>query len=275
MFDSLGRKIPSQNCRVFSKKTKDFYKFNNVTIDYSNQHSESIDLGFLPKQLDNTLIENRLADILNRIMAARSYCNLCNGISVPFAIRLNHRTGDVGKDLAQYWLPCLKRSFQKKQSGRIFKATLQGETKLHNSLNCTPNTGYDKFLDTPNDKIIVGFFFPSAFKEYDISSQRKQIGYLPELKDLSICLSGHIEIIYSLIMYPDLLYSKTAYSPILCASALEHKDPRMIAIFKSYGSNLEFWMLSQMMTPTKTQVSEQWTGGLTIYQVFSPGTNLQ
>ena len=89
---------------------------------------------------------------------------------------------------------------------------------------------------------------------------------LPDLDDLDVCLSGPFEMVYSLIAQPKLLFSEENYSPILCASALLHSDPRMVMMFKSYGPHLEFWLMTQMLTPTKTQVSEQWAGGITIFK---------
>ena len=40
----------------------------------------------------------------------------------------------------------------------------------------------------------------------------------------------------------------------------------MVMLFKSYGPHLEFWLMSQMLTPNETQVSEQWSGGVTIFE---------
>ncbi len=122
-----------------------------------------------------------------------------------------------------------------------------------------------KFLEQTSNSTIVGYYFPTALQEFDIDSQRKRVMDLPKLDKLGLCLSGPFEIIYSLICYPKLLFDKQNYSPILCASSLEHKDPRMVMLLKSYGPHLEFWLMSQMLTPEKTQVSEQWSGGITIY----------
>ncbi len=140
--------------------------------------------------------------------------------------------------------------------------------ELRNSLSISENSGYDVFLNNCAESTVVGYFFPTAFQEFDIESQRKRISELPEINDLSISLSGPFEIVYSLISYPQLLYSKENYSPILCASALKHTDPRMVMLFKSYGQHLEFWLMTQMLTPTMTQVSEQWSGGITIFKTL-------
>ena len=49
-------------------------------------------------------------------------------------------------------------------------------------------------------------------------------------------------------------------------SGARHVDNRLEAVLKSYGPHLEFWVLSNLLTPGIEQVSEQWYGGLTIYK---------
>jgi hypothetical protein len=44
-----------------------------------------------------------------------------------------------------------------------------------------------------------------------------------------------------------------------------HDDPRLVLLLKSYGPHLEFWCMTQMLTKDVTQVSEQWSGGISIF----------
>ena len=84
----------------------------------------------------------------------------------------------------------------------------------------------------------------------------------------NMCLSGPLEIGNALIATPNLIINEDHYSPILCLSGVKHVDPRLICCFKSYGLHLEFWCLSQMLTKTDKQVSEQWSGGLTLFTSY-------
>ena len=88
------------------------------------------------------------------------------------------------------------------------------------------------------------------------------------VKEDNLCLSGPVEVATSLIGSPNLLINFDSYSPVLCLSAVQHIDPRLICCFKSYGLHLEFWCLSQMLTKTTKQVSEQWSGGLTLFAKY-------
>ena len=102
-----------------------------------------------------------------------------------------------------------------------------------------------------------------VLQEYSVDAQTTQ---MKDLKNISnICLSGPIEVSSSLIGNPNLLINKKYYSPVLCLSGVTHIDERLISCFKSYGRHLEFWCLSQMLSKDKKQVSEQWSGGISIY----------
>ena len=80
-----------------------------------------------------------------------------------------------------------------------FKATLQGDTELKGSVTVSENSGYDGFLAKSANSTVAGYFFTTAFQEFDIKSQRARIADLPRLGDLEMCLSGPFEMIYSLI----------------------------------------------------------------------------
>jgi hypothetical protein len=89
---------------------------------------------------------------------------------------------------------------------------------------------------------------------------------LPKPSDFNICLSGGIDICSAIIGNPGLLINSNFYTPILTMSAYQHVDPRLILVLKAYGPHLEFWCMSQMLIKNIKQVSEQWSGGITIYE---------
>jgi len=263
--NNLGRVIPSKQCRVFSQTPKPFYKLNNVTIDYRTQHNKAVSAGLTDAKNDISEIEAKLEFIKNQIINSQAYKNLFNATAIPFCLSVPNNGPDFGTELEDHWLPLLKTEFEKQGNGAYFRATLQGNIPLSENIKPVEGSGYAKFLEQTSNSTIVGYYFPTALQEFDIDSQRKRVMDLPKLEKLGLCLSGPFEIIYSLICYPKLLFDKQNYSPILCASSLEHKDPRMVMLLKSYGPHLEFWLMSQMLTPETTQVSEQWSGGITIY----------
>lgn len=262
----LGRNNPSEDCRVFSDVPKEFYKIDPLNIDFGAQHKLAVANGMVSDALDASDVEDGLKNIKASIEGSDDYQNLFNGPAIPFCLSIPDGTDDLGSQLEDHWLPLLKKEYERQVPGTYFKATLQGDTELKKSVTICENSGYETFLDKASKTTVAGYFFPTAFQEFDIKSQRKRIADLPDLDDLDVCLSGPFEMVYSLIAQPKLLFSEENYSPILCASALLHSDPRMVMMFKSYGPHLEFWLMTQMLTPTKTQVSEQWAGGITIFK---------
>lgn len=266
LFNRLGRNIPSDSCRVFSDAPKEFYKIDPLVVDYPSQHETAQALGLIPGQLLAEDVENCISNIKRSVMNNKDYANLFLGPAIPFCFGLSSKNDDIGTILQSEWLPLLKQQYESRVPGAYFKATLQGNTQLEKSLSIAKNTGYEAFLSIAKKGLVAGFFFPTAFQEFDVQSQRMRISELPKVNNLDLSLSGPLEMIYALTSYPKLLFSKESYSPILCASALQHDDPRMILTFKSYGPHLEFWLMSQMLTPEKTQVSEQWSGGITIFK---------
>ena len=266
LVNSLGRLNPSSKCRVFSETPKTFYKLNDVELEYSIQHKIAVAAGLTDPRLNVSDIKNTLKQLNKRIQNSAVYKDLFKATAIPFCLSLPNYGLDIGAELERNWLPLLKSEYEKQISGAYFKATFQGNASLSNNIKAVDGTGYANFLERQSPAAVVGYYFPTALQEFDISSQRKRIINLPKIDDTELCLSGPFEIIYSLICYPNLLFNKHSYSPILCASALEHEDPRMVMLFKSYGPHLEFWLMTQMLTPNKTQVSEQWSGGVTIFK---------
>ena len=230
------------------------------------QHKVAVSAGLTDPELDVSDINNTFELLDERIKNSAVYRDLFKATAIPFCLSVPNRKLDIGAELENNWLPLLKTEFEKQASGAYFKATLQGNTPLSENVKAVDGCGYANFLEQHSPASVVGYYFPTALQEFDISSQRKRIINLPKLDDVELCLSGPFEIIYSLICYPNLLFDKHSYSPILCASALEHEDSRMVMLFKSYGPHLEFWLMSQMLTPNETQVSEQWSGGITIFK---------
>jgi len=262
----LGRVTPTESCRVFSHAPKEFYKIDPLNVDFVVQHKLAVANGMASDGLRLSEVEDNLRDVERIIKGSKDHQNLFNGPAIPICLSVPDGKGDLGTQLEDNWLPLLKKEYERQMPGTYFKATLQGNTELKQSVKVAEGSGYDVFLDGAANSAVVGYFFPTAFQEFDIKSQRSRFAQLIKPGDLQMCLSGPFEMIYSLIGHPKLLFSEDKYSPILCASALEHSDPRMVMMFKSYGPHLEFWLMTQMLTPTKTQVSEQWSGGITVFK---------
>lgn len=260
-----GRRVIEDGMRVFNKDPSDFYKLKQPFIDYSVLIHRLQKFQSKKINLSANEFENKVNSLIEKIQISSVYSNLLNGVFLPFAYERNQLNIDLGTELEEELLPNLHKSFIQKFPDSHFKAVLQSNTILKNNIFVEKDSRYDNFIAKVSKSTVVGIFFPQVLQEFDIKTQRMQMQTLPATDPFNICLSGGIDVCSALTGFPELLISSDFYTPILTLSSYEHNDKRLILLMKAYGANLEFWCMTQMLTPSITQVSEQWTGGLTFY----------
>ncbi len=265
-FDDAGRRIPTAKSRVFGGGFRAYYCLRQPDHDYAVvlQRLRHVDLA--PQSLNPESFTAAVDSLADLIRADRNYARLFEGVHVPFAARCSTAEGDLGRNLEERLLPCVAQAFSTEYPQSHFKATLQGNSKLVSSITLDPRSRYGDLLTAAENQGVVGWYFPQVLQEFDIESQRQQMVDLPVLPGAGVCLSGGLDICASLVGTPGLLINPDAYAPILCLSSYVHADDRLVLLIKSYGPHLEFWCMSQMLTPHSKQVSEQWAGGITIFR---------
>jgi hypothetical protein len=262
-FDDMGRRIPNNGMRVFSKNPLNYYRIDCYQIDFNDILSNSIRFGGVNSSIDVDAFKSACLGLKRKFEADQKLQNLFKGVGVPFICKTNKLVQDFGKDLQDEELPNYQRAFNSKFPNNHFKAILQSDSHLAGSISLDNRSRYSGLVDACNKGTVIGWYFPQALQEFDIESQRQQMVDLPNVDGL--CLSGGFDVMAALIGSPRLLISENDYAPILCLSSYVHKDPRLVLLIKSYGPHMEFWCMTQMLTKNITQVSEQWSGGLTIY----------
>ena len=270
MFDEFGRKIPTAGDRVFSEIRKSFYKLDGEInlSDYIKFHNTAISVGMIFSEIPVENAYQKLIKLYKSVELSNHFKNILRGPFIPFSMKLSSVSSDIGTQIEDFFLKNVKNSFENQYPQYAFKATLQGREKLLHNMSVSPQTKYTNFMKKVSDQGVYGLYFPTALQGYDILSQQKAVMKIPEPEDFDVCVSGHIEASYALTVKPGFLKSSKSYAPILCLSAIQHRDKRLVPLFKSYGPHLEFWLMSQMMSPNVTQVSEQWAGGLTVYNAY-------
>ncbi len=264
-FNELGRRIPPLNMRLFSSKPKCYYAFEKPYIDYQAILDRAKQYGNVPLNYTVQEFKEKAGEILEMLSRDKSYRNILNGIHVPFACKSMDEIDDPGTQLQDVLLPKVDAAFVDSNPGCHFKAILQGDSQLKFKVTLDPYAQFSEFIKASRSEVVVGWLFPEALQEYDVDSQRLQMQTLKRPNNTNICLSGGLDICSALIGYPKLLINQSQYSPNLCLSAYVHHDPRLVCIIKSYGPHMEFWCMTNMLTKTIKQVSEQWSGGLTVY----------
>jgi hypothetical protein len=264
-FDENGRRIPYEGLRFYSNEISSYYKLIQPKLDLFNIFDRIKTFNNMENDLsfsDFSLKYDELRYVINNNI---DFSNLLRGVHIPFFYQNNHLIDDYGDNLERALLPCFKNSFSHQFPNSYFKAFMQAGSSLSGNINLCSYSNYSSFIKSSYKKPIIGLYFPNALQGYDILSQRIQMRDLPTLPGANVCLSGGIDICSALLGSPELLIDNEFYAPILCMSSYVHTDPRLILAIKSYGPHMEFWCMTQMLTPEVTQVSEQWSGGITIF----------
>ena len=259
MFDLQGTLIPSANHCCFSYPSTDFYKLSTFSS------AESITAISKLYDMEINHLTSKL-DYLVNIIRSSSLKTILNGPSVPFFLPATTNT-DIGARLENDLMPLLSKEFTSCYPKSHFKAIVQDKKDLPGRLAPRKNTGYIDLIEANTKSNLIGYYFPLALNQYSVTSQVAAFEFISE-NSLAYCLSGPLEISSALASTPSLLIHTNSYSPILVGSGAEHADSRLIPVFKSYGQHLEFWVLSNILTPGFEQISEQWSGGVTIYDHF-------
>ena len=257
MFDLKGSFIPGPSHKVFSYPASNYYQFN---LDDNSKAIDSISQAY---KVSAQEITQSLQELRSEVEQDHVLQYILNGPSIPFYIQRNEKS-DIGSILEGDLLPELNSSFREIFPSSHFKIITQDKQHLSQRLLPAPESGYQSLLSQLKSSDVFGLYFPAAFPEFAISSQRDAFKSLES--PLNICLSGPLEIVSAVTTNPSLLVNSDHYSPILCMSGVSHVDNRLEAVLKSYGPHLELWILSNLLTPGIEQLSEQWYGGLTVYR---------
>jgi hypothetical protein len=266
LFDKQGRRIPFEGMRVFNEVSLSYYKIKQPKISFEKILSNSQQYADVDSNITAESFESVCVDLKKKALNTLLLKNLFNGIQIPFICPKASSEYDLGQEFESFTLPSVASSFKAAYPDLHCKATLQGSAQLLGELSVATDSRYERFIETHRNKTIAGWYFPQALQEYDIASQRAQMKTLP-LHD-GLILSGGLDAAAALVGSPDLLVNDKDYPPVLCLSAFSHTDENLMLCFKSYGHHLEFWGMSQMLTPGEAQVSEQWSGGLTLFEAI-------
>jgi len=263
LFDEGGRRILTKPYRVFDNECLRYYNISNIRWDFESIAERYNRFGGFEFKVDSVKIADSCSALRDVFSRNPQLSNLFKGVHVPFVVPKIEKGQDLSESLIGSFLPRLEASFRAEYPAAHFKAVMQGGAQLTNSLRVAQHSRYENFIRAAEVASVAGWYFPQALQQFDVASQILQMQELPNVEGL--CLSGPAEIIYAVMGKPDLLINEDGYAPVLCMSALRHADDRLALVLKAYGPHLEFWCLSQMLAPGVTQVSEQWSGGVTLF----------
>ena len=261
MFNEQGVFKPADTSQVFSYPQKSFYKFakfscSEILVSISKIHNQTL-----------STLQQASNELTARLKDSPNVAGLVNGPGIPFYLPPSSIL-DLGQRLEGEFLPNLASAFTSTFPDSHFKAIVQDKQQLTGRLNPAEHSGYQRLINLNANSAIFGHYYPFAYNQYAVSSARESFQSIPHNDLDNICLSGPLEICSAVSTCPGLLIHSDSYSPILVMSGVTHTDKRLIGCLKSYGPHLEFWILSNLLSPGVEQVSEQWTSGITHYAVL-------
>jgi len=261
-FNVRGRRVLTKPFRVFDTQDHDYYYIHNRELDLERTLRNFHNVG-IGESISLEVFETSLEELKSRFQGIPTLKNLFSGVHVPFVVpKLSDPGDDLSYTAVERLLPKLEVSFKRYYPKSHFKAIMQGGSTLFGNLRVDERSRYVNLLSAAKYSDLIGWYFPQALQQFDIESQVKQIEELP--LESGLCLSGPMEVLSANIGKPELLINEEGYAPILTMPAVKHVDDRLTLALKSYGPHLEFWCLSNELTPGVKQVSEQWSGGISV-----------
>ena len=261
LFDDHGRRIPYSGMRVHSQVSRQYFRLNQPEVDCAAIWRRTVEHLQLPDPPVSAAQFCAASEaILDGLRRQSALANLIHAIHVPFLC-------PPVDDLRQL-MQAVGRSYTARFPQSDFLDLCPGRPDGH--ALPAPGSRYEKFGQARTGGYVAGVYFPNCLSEFDIDSQRRQMATLPETLETgagtaTIVLSGPADAAAALIGSPDLLWNEANYPHHLCLSAIQDPEDQVVYTFEAYGHNLRFRYRSNMLTPTVTQVSEQWAGGLTIF----------
>lgn len=268
LFDDFGRRIPQQGMRVYAQESRRYFRLNQPLVDYGRIHMNVCE--YLSADVGNITYGHFMEVcewILEGLRSATHLAGLAKAVRVPFLCpprKLGQSQGEELLELCEQAGKCFQATFPDRVFMNLCKEQFAGETSI------APGSRYEKFEEGRAHRWVVGLCFPNCLSEFDLDSQRAQMASLPEIVvceggQAQIVLSGGVDLAAALVSCPDLLSDSETYPHHLCLSALEFDGDNTVCAFEAYGKDLRLRPRSNMLTPTVTQVSEQWAGGLTVF----------
>ena len=273
LFDSHGRLIPVPGESVFNEVSSRYYRLAKLPREVESQIKAYQELGWLRSASQADSLIAQLANLLQEIEISPAQ-GLCRGPAFPYFLPPDQGLHeDIGTVATNVLFPCLKTIFETRHSSFHFKASLLGQIILESEVSPVLVSGHQvlqKYLANRNG--LIGWIFPESLMEYGIDAQIKayeRIRSITNQQNFNIALAGIHDVASALIATPDMLTNPVTYAPVLCLGGVAHSDPRYFFNFKSYGNHLEFWGMPRALTVGgPDQVSEQWTGVISIFSGF-------
>lgn len=251
LFDAYGRCIPNGIHAEHHVKTRRYFLFEQPEINYDAIHARLINHLAIKATITSSEFAMRAEAILEKLRQQPAYCNILNGVHVPFMLP-RQESADIGQCLEQQYIDAVQASFEEKFSDNTFTNHHKGG--LAGKLSIAVDSRHERLITAQSEQMIVGYYFP-CLMEYSVPAAIEQTAQLPE----QFLLAGGYDTSAALVGSPDLLLRKDGYPPVLWMAALDAEKSGVSYHYEAYGYNLTF-----NRKPHFDRVAESWTSGLVV-----------
>ncbi|EKE15828.1 MAG: hypothetical protein ACD_11C00103G0030 [uncultured bacterium] len=211
LIDKNGRLIPARELIENVCDPNKNFSLTQPRIDYKERLARIIK--FFPKGMKFSSLEQFIGQSESLFEQMRSdllLSNLLNGIWLPTCFP-QMEIRDYGKTLEEVFILAAKESYRKEFPKRSFNNYRKGE--LAGKVEIIVGSRHEKLFAKIAEGPVVGIqFFPT--QGFSIDASRQQMSVLPE----SLLLSGGIDIMTAVAMYPDVLGKDFNTPGYLCAA---------------------------------------------------------
>ncbi len=255
-FDESGRFLPELTSKEVNKNSRNYFVIGNEIRNEINNKKifDNLQKYFGDKIKINF---NEFLERLNKIQLKTNnnieLKNIDKAVNIPFIIPIIENHSDIGSDISNILIPKLKISYENEYP--LYNFSNHCSENLKNQINISKKSRYLKIIEKIKFKNIVGILYLNL-NEFSFPAAEEIIEKMPE----DFNLSGPYEIFSSLIGFPNLLYKKEKYPPLLWISSIKDKYLNDTGYhIEPYGYNLTF-----NKRPHLNKAAEYWWHSISI-----------
>lgn len=258
LVDEVGRVIPNDVERVFSRDDRGYFVLQNQEFTYKTIY-ERVGRFFGSEAISDVTLEDfsSHASSIKSLISSNSLTEkLLRGPHIPFLLPQKSKLG-LGDSVTDYLVNKAGESFKDQYPKFEFKFLSNTNLDLISKVN--PNSRWETLNQRWEKEPVIGWYFPRALAGFAIPDHSRAIKRFPP----NYVLSGIPEVASAFVGLPSILEkSDGKYPNLLALTGNMPSSPDLqefFWFFEAYGWNLYFNSRSSIGA-----VSEYYSGGISV-----------
>jgi len=211
LFDKNGRRIPPKGLKAAVCDPNKDFQLVQPGFGYEERLAQLV--RYFPKGTEFPSAEEfkaRSEALVDQLRSDKFLANLLSGVYLPICLP-RIESGDYGRMLEEVFIASAERAYKAEFPDRAFNNYRKGE--LSGQVSIISGSRHEKLIAEMGKGPVVGIQFFSL-RGFSINASREQMESLPE----SCLLSGAIDFMTALAMYPDVLAGNWNTPGYLCSA---------------------------------------------------------